>query len=195
MGSRGNGGYHLQSTDFCQTKKWRALLAWGSSKKVKLSMDLQWDKQSSKPSSIYNSSTTNQLALGSSGLVQNLATSLLESNLMHERPSVPLFELDAAKGHGRTFKHPLAPRVRWRRPCPKCAMSSSSAQAQQDTQQAFTQPEPCSNHSCLPGYLSGGQLMLTSDIENFPGYPKGIGGPEMMMELREQAEAIRFGNS
>ena len=41
------------------------------------------------------------------------------------------------------------------------------------------------------GYMSGGQLMLTSDIENFPGYPKGIGGPEMMMELREQAE--RFG--
>ena len=33
--------------------------------------------------------------------------------------------------------------------------------------------------------------MLTSDIENFPGYPQGIGGPEMMMELREQAE--RFG--
>ena len=41
------------------------------------------------------------------------------------------------------------------------------------------------------GYMSGGQLMLTSDIENFPGYPNGIGGPEMMMELREQAE--RFG--
>ena len=41
------------------------------------------------------------------------------------------------------------------------------------------------------GYMSGGQLMLTSDIENFPGYPKGIGGPEMMMELREQSE--RFG--
>ena len=41
------------------------------------------------------------------------------------------------------------------------------------------------------GYMSGGQLMLTSDIENFPGYPKGIGGPEMMMQLREQAE--RFG--
>ena len=41
------------------------------------------------------------------------------------------------------------------------------------------------------GYMSGGQLMLTSDIENFPGYPNGIGGPEMMLELREQAE--RFG--
>jgi thioredoxin reductase (NADPH) len=33
--------------------------------------------------------------------------------------------------------------------------------------------------------------MLTSDIENFPGYPEGIGGPEMMMELR--AQASRFG--
>ena len=35
------------------------------------------------------------------------------------------------------------------------------------------------------GYASGGQLMLTSDIENFPGYPQGIGGPEMMMQLRD----------
>jgi thioredoxin reductase (NADPH) len=41
------------------------------------------------------------------------------------------------------------------------------------------------------GYMSGGQLMLTSDIENFPGYPDGIGGPEMMIHLREQAE--KFG--
>ena len=41
------------------------------------------------------------------------------------------------------------------------------------------------------GFSSGGQLMLTSDIENFPGYPNGIGGPEMMMELRAQAD--RFG--
>ncbi len=40
-------------------------------------------------------------------------------------------------------------------------------------------------------YMSGGQLMLTSDIENFPGYPEGIGGPEMMIQLREQAE--KFG--
>ena len=41
------------------------------------------------------------------------------------------------------------------------------------------------------GYMSGGQLMLTSDVENFPGYPEGLAGPEMMMHLREQAE--RFG--
>ena len=41
------------------------------------------------------------------------------------------------------------------------------------------------------GYASGGQLMLTSDIENFPGYPEGIAGPDMMGQLRSQAE--RFG--
>ena len=47
------------------------------------------------------------------------------------------------------------------------------------------------NPLMFAGYMSGGQLMLTSDIENFPGYPQGIGGPEFMMQLREQAE--RFG--
>ena len=41
------------------------------------------------------------------------------------------------------------------------------------------------------GYASGGQLMLTSDVENFPGYPNGVTGPEMMIDMREQAE--KFG--
>ena len=40
------------------------------------------------------------------------------------------------------------------------------------------------------GYMSGGQLMLTSDVENFPGYPDGIAGPEMMMHLREHPNRL-----
>jgi len=43
----------------------------------------------------------------------------------------------------------------------------------------------------ITGGEPGGQLTTTNDVENFPGYPEGINGPQMMVDLQKQAE--RFG--
>ncbi|HEY3070672.1 MAG TPA: thioredoxin-disulfide reductase [Gaiellaceae bacterium] len=47
------------------------------------------------------------------------------------------------------------------------------------------------NPLVIEGFAWGGQLMITSDVENYPGYAEGVLGPEMMQDLRRQAE--RFG--
>ena len=52
---------------------------------------------------------------------------------------------------------------------------------------ARAQLQPLIFEGFVAGGLPGGQLMTTTEVENFPGFPEGVQGPQLMKKMRQQA--------